>query len=192
MIRCLEEALLKLKRPPYPTVVGTAGYFFIQAGHRETAIEHAIQVIGEHAARARESFAGDPVMAALEAPMESWVIESLIQGAWPREYHEWEKATKGYFEGQHQRNGSSKPDWKARIQSPGGAVSHVDRVRAQLMLFGASVSEAVFGKIDSQRLLINAAKHEDEYFATEQDYRTLVEGIAEFWNELARQEEFTV
>jgi len=25
------------------------------------------------------------------------VIESLIQGAWLREYHEWEKATKGNF-----------------------------------------------------------------------------------------------
>lgn len=183
---------MKLKRPRYPTVVGTAGYFIIQAGHRETAIEHAIQVIGEHAAQVRESFAGDPVMAALEAPMETWVIESLIQGAWPREYHEWEKATKGYFEGQHERNGSPLPNWKAKIRSPGGAVSHVDHVRAQLMLFGASVSEAAFSKIDSQRLLINAAKHEDEYFATEQDYRMLVEAIAEFWNELARQEEFTV
>jgi hypothetical protein len=183
---------MKLKRPPYPTVVGTAGYFFIQAGHRETAIEHAIQVIGEHATQVRESFAGNPVMVELEAPMESWVIESLIQGAWPREYHEWEKATKGYFEGQHKRNGSSKPDWKAKIRSAGGAVSHVDRVRAQLTLFGGSVSEAVLSKIDSQRLLINGAKHEDEYLATEQDYRTLVEGIAEFWNELARQEEFTV
>ncbi len=183
---------MKLKRPPYPTVVGTAGYFFIQAGHRETAIQHAIQVIGEHAAQVRENFAGDSVMAELEAPMESWVIESLIQGAWPREYHEWEKATKGYFEGQHKRNGSSKPDWKAKIQSPGGAVSHVDRVRAQLMLFGASVSEKVFSTIDAQRLLINAAKHEDEYFVTEQDYRKLIEAIAEFWNELAQQEEFTV
>jgi hypothetical protein len=120
-IRCSEEACIKLKRPTYPTVVGTAGYFFIQAGHRETAIEHAIQVIGEHAAQARESFARDPVMAELEAPMETWVIESLIQGAWPREYHEWEKATKGYFEGQHKRSGSSKPDWKAifaLMQSP--------------------------------------------------------------------------
>jgi len=182
---------MKLKRPCYPTVVGTAGYFFIQAGHRETAIEHAIQVIGEHAVGARESFAGDPVVAELVAPIESWVIESLIQGAWPREYHEWEKATKGYFDGQHERNGRSKPDWKAKIQSPGGAVSHVDRIRAQLMLFGAIVSETVFSTIDSQRRLINAAKHEEEYFATEQDYRKLVEAIAGFWNELAQHEEFT-
>jgi hypothetical protein len=92
---------------------------------------------------------------------------------WPREYHEWEKATKNYFEGQHERNGSSKPDWKAKARSPSGAVSHVDRVRAQLMLFGGSVSEAVLSKIDSQRRLINAATHEDEYLATEQDYWTL-------------------
>lgn len=105
---------MKLKRPPYPTVVGTAGYFFVQVGHRETAVEHAIEVIGEHAMRVGAGFAGDPVMAALEQPMEAWVIESLIQGAWLREYHEWERATKGYFEGQHQRNGSSKPDWKAK------------------------------------------------------------------------------
>jgi hypothetical protein len=82
---------------------------------------------------------------------------------------------KGYFEGQHERNGSSKPDWIAEIQSPGGAISHVDRIRAQLMLFGATVSEAVLSTIDSRRHLINAAKHEDEYFATEQQYRKLVE-----------------
>lgn len=62
---------MKLERPPYPMVVGTAGYFFIQAGHRETAVEHPIEVIGEHAARARDSFAGDPLTVELEAPMAS-------------------------------------------------------------------------------------------------------------------------
>lgn len=141
---------MKLKRPPYPAVVDTAGYFFVQAGHRETAVEHAIEVIGEHAARARASFAGDPVMAALEQPVEAWVVESLIQGAWLREYHEWEKATKGYFEGQHQRNGSSKPDWKTKIVSSTGAVSHVDRVRAQLFLFGAYSN--LWDELSSDRL----------------------------------------
>ncbi|MGJ4941401.1 hypothetical protein ACQR1W_12580 [Bradyrhizobium sp. HKCCYLS1011] len=183
---------MKLKRPPYPIVVGTAGYFFVHAGHRETAVEHAIEVIGQHAARARASFAGDPVMAALEQPMEAWVVESLIQGAWLREYHEWEKATKSFFDGQHQLNGGPKPDWKAKIRSASGAISHVDRVRSQLSLFGASVAEAVLETIDSQRRLINAAKHEDEYLATERDYRALAEAIADFWNELAEQEEFAV
>jgi hypothetical protein len=46
---------LRLKRPPYSTVVGTAGYFFVQAGHRETAAERAIEVIGEHAEREQAS-----------------------------------------------------------------------------------------------------------------------------------------
>ena len=106
-------------------------------------MEHAIEVIGGHVARAKLSIASDPVMAALEQPMEEWVVESLIQRAWLREYQEWEKATKGYFEGQHQRNGTAKPDWKAKIASSTGAVSHVDRVRAQLFLFGASVSQTI-------------------------------------------------
>ena len=109
-----------------------------------------------------------------------------------REYHEWEKATKSYFEGQHQRNNSPKPNWKDRIAGMANAPSHVDRVREQLAQFGATVPVVTLGGIDTQRLSINAAKHEDEYFATEQDYRTLVKAIADFWNELASQEEFTI
>jgi hypothetical protein len=109
-----------------------------------------------------------------------------------REYHEWEKATKSYFEGQHQRNGSSKPNWKERVASFTGASSHVDRVRAQLTQFRAAVPTVALDAIDGQRRLINSAKHEDEYFATEDDYRTLVKAIADFWDALASQEEFTV
>jgi len=186
------EIHLKLKRPPYPEVIGTAAYFFVHAGHRETAIDHAIAVIREDAARSMASAADDPMMAALEGPIGPWVIESLIQGAWMREYHEWEKATKNYFEGQHRRNGAPIPDWKGKIAGVAGASSHVDRVRAHLRQFGASPPTAALDAIDAQRRLINAAKHEDEYFATEEDYRTLVKAIADFWDVLAPQEEFTV
>jgi len=183
---------LKLRHPPYPGVIGTAPYFFVHAGHRETAIEHAIEVIRADAARTIGNTNDDPVMTALEEPIGPWVIESLIQGAWMREYHEWEKATKSYFEGQHQRNGSSKPNWKERAASVTGASSHVDRVRAQLTQFRAAVPTVALDAIDGQRRLINSAKHEDEYFATEDDYRTLVKAIADFWDALASQEEFTV
>lgn len=115
-------------------------------------------------------------------PVGDWVVESLIQGAWMREYHEWEKATKRYFEGQHQRNGSSQSKLVG---------SHLDKVRSQLILFGAVVSDTVIDTLDAQRRLINSAKHDEEYFATEQEYRTLVKAIANFWNELDRQEKFT-
>ncbi len=183
---------MKLKRPPYPQVMGTAGYFFVHAGHRETAIDHAIEVIRNDAARSIAAYAKDPIMTSLIAPMGDWVVESLIQGAWLREYHEWEKATKSYFEGHHQRNSRSKPDWKGRVPGSAGAVSHVDRVRAQLALFCVSVPDAILDTLDVQRRLINAAKHEDEYFVTEQDYRVLLKAVADFWNELASQEEFTI
>jgi hypothetical protein len=135
----------------------------------ETAVEHAIEAIRDHAARARSSFADDVVMSELEAPMEAWVVESLIQGAWLREYNEWEKATKGYFESQHVRNARPKPNWKAPVLARSGGASHVERVRAQLTLFGALIANNILDAIDDQRRLINVSKHEDEYFATEQD-----------------------
>lgn len=186
------DSNLNLKRPPYPDVVGTAAFYFVHAGHRETAIDHAIQVIRNDSIRGVAAWAGDPIMTALEEPVGEWVVESLIQGAWLREYHEWEKATKGYFEGQHQRNESPKPDWKRKLPNAAASGSHVDQVRGQLALFGATVNGDVLDILDAQRRLINSAKHEDEYFVTEQTYRTLIKTIADFWNELASQEEFTV
>ena len=68
----------------------------------------------------------------------------------------------------------------------------MDRVRAQLVLFGVKPPDASLAVLDEHRRLINAAKHEEEYFATEQDYRNLVRAVAEFWNDLAPQEEFTI
>ena len=65
-------------------------------------------------------------------------------------------------------------------------------VRAQLAQFGAAAPIAALDAINVQRRLINAAKHEDEYFATEADYRTLVKAVADFWDTLASQEEFTI
>jgi hypothetical protein len=130
-------------------------------------------------------------MSELEAPVEAWVIESLMQGAWLREYHEWEKATKSYFDGQHERNVSPKPNWQARLPGRSGGASHVERVSTQLTIFGAHIADDILDAIDGQRRLINALKHEDEYFATERDYRFLVDAIAALWNELAQQEQFT-
>jgi hypothetical protein len=67
----------------------------------------------------------------------------------------------------------------------------VEKVRLQLTLFGAIVSDTILDTLDAQRKLINLAKHEEEYFATELEYRTLVKAVADFWSELAEQEQFT-
>lgn len=184
---------MNLKRPPHPELTGSAGYFWVHAGHRETATDHAIQVIRQTSARdLAELAADDPVMIGLAAPIGEWVVESLIQGAWMREYHEWEKATKAYFDAQHARNDSPSPDRRGKIPGIAGGASHVDRVRAQLALFGAKAPEPPLAVLDEHRRLINAAKHEAEHFATEEDYRNLVRAVSEFWSDLAQQEEFTM
>ena len=119
-----------------------------------------------------------------------WVIESLLQGAWMREYHEWEKATKTYFDGNHARNGNTKADWRGKLSGVAGA-SHVDRVRAQLALFGATVPVGALDVIDHTREGVNLAKHEADHFIDEAEYKQLVQAVVAFWEALAEQEEFT-
>ncbi len=72
----------KLSRPPHLEVVGGAVYFFVQAGHRETAINAAIDVIRNVHAEECKGISSDPLMLALHVSMADWVVESLLQGAW--------------------------------------------------------------------------------------------------------------
>ena len=182
---------MKLRKPPYPEVLGTATYFYIQAGHRQTAIQTAMTVIRETDRREHEALADDPGWQAFTSHMGAWVIESLLQGAWMREYHEWEKATKAYFDGNPARNRSGKVDWKGKLPGIPGP-SHVDRVRVQLALFNASVPTDVVAAIDHSREQVNVAKHEAEHFIGETDYQALMQAVLAFWEPLTRQEEFTL
>ena len=181
---------MRLRKPPFPDVVGTAVYFWTHAGHRETAIGTAMEVIRDVDKREHAALAGDPAWQAFTNHMGDWVIESLLQGAWMREYHEWEKATKAYFDGNHARNGGDKVDWRGKLPGVVGA-SHVDRVRAQLALFGAAVPAGVLDAIDRTRDGVNLAKHEAEHFIGEAEYKQLVQAVMTFWETLAEQEEFT-
>lgn len=181
---------MKLRKPPYPDPVGTGSYFYIHACHRETAIDAAISVIRKTAEEENAEFADDPVSLGLSGHMGEWVVESLLQGAWMREYHEWEKATKAYFDGHHARNGGSAVDWRSKVagvQNP----SHMQRVVAQLAFFSAMVPPDILAAIDETRSKVNAAKHADELFVTESEYKLLVKSVLTFWERLDEQEEFT-
>lgn len=180
---------MKLIRKGFLSVDDTAGFYFTQAGHRETAVDHAIQLVREDASKAMLHETGDAIMTELLGPAAEWVIEALLQGAWIREYHEWETATKNYFENQHRLNGQPQVDWKAKITGRAGGASHVDRVRDQLAQFGTTIQTDTLDIIDTQRRQVNIAKHEGEYCVTESDYRALVRSIESFWNDLASQEQ---
>ena len=120
----------RLRKSPHPDPVGSATYYFTQAGHRETAIDGAIHVLRDACEAEIKAAPSDDVARAFSITARDWVIESLIQGAWIREYHSWEVATKEYFDDQHLRDGGAKVEWKAKPLR-----SHVARVKEQLAAF---------------------------------------------------------
>lgn len=193
-LRTPDREFVRLRKPPYPDPVGTATYFWVHAGHRETAIDAAVAAIRQ---TAQQELVAQPEGADWGTSADEmwdwageWVVETLLQGAWMREYHEWEKATKTYFDGNHARNGGAKVDWRGKLPGASGT-SHVDRVRAQLAVFGATVPADTLDVIDRTREHVNLAKHEAEHFIGEVDYRALVQAVTAFWKALTEQEEFT-
>ena len=182
---------MKLRMPPYPDSVAKGSYY-VQACLRKTAIDAAISVICKTAEQEDAEFADAPVSLGPSGDMGEWVVESLLQGAWMREYHEWEKATKAYFEEQHSRNGSAVK-WKGKAAGVEGRTpSHMDRVKAQLALFSATVPTEILDAINDTRVNVNKSKHEhaDELFVTESDYMLFVKSVLNFWERMGEQEEF--
>jgi hypothetical protein len=84
---------MRLKKP---LELGATKYF-TQAGHRQTAIEAAVHYVKEGFARSASENANDPFLSALSPTVCEWVIETIYQGAYLREYHLWEKDCKEYF-----------------------------------------------------------------------------------------------
>ena len=114
--------------------------------------------------------------------------EILIQGAWAKEYHRWEKATKSYFNVNHARNGGAKPDWKAKFHGVGKVGSYVEKSQARLTISDATVPAGTLSMIDTNRNFINSAEHDDGYVASDESYRALVAAVGQFWDSLASQE----
>jgi hypothetical protein len=160
-----------------------AAYHCSQAGCREDAVDGAIEVISRDATRWIELLSAGS-LDDFARTTDAWLVETLIHGAWIREYYEWEKATKDYFSEQHRLNGSPAPVWKNRK-----GWSHVDFVREQLEIFSISLSPHILFIVDRNRSYIDAAKQDGEYFADEKQFRELHAAIADFWNELASLEE---
>jgi hypothetical protein len=174
---------MKLKRQGL--ISKGANYHFIQASHREGAIHGAIEIISRDATRWIETLSVGSPDTEITRTTDAWLVETLIHGAWIREYHEWEKATKDYFNEQQRLNGSPAPKWK---NSKGW--SHVDFVREQLTTYSINLSPHILFIVDRNRGYIDTAKHYGEYLADEKQFREFHDAIADFWNELASAEEY--
>jgi len=168
----------------------TATYYLVHLHHRKHAIELATGALSRVMDEDRRAAPDEPLVQELTGPIEQWVIETLIQGAFIREYHMWERDTKNYFADQGELNGRADAIvWK----SPG---THIEKVKGALQLFSARVSTEIFDLLDGVRKRVNSAKHEanlaDEDYFTLADYNAAVEAIGGFWEELAGQERYTL
>ena len=169
---------MRLVKPPHPQVTGTGLYYCTEAGNRKHAIDLVIEAL--------RGLPNDPseFLAEMGEAMREWTIEAVVQGAWVREYHKWETATKSYFNVMYARNSKAAPNWEKLMGS------HVEKIENQLALFSAA-PPASLTMIDKTRDRINDAKHEDSYLASQSDYECLTTAVDQFWQSLITQEVFT-
>jgi hypothetical protein len=156
---------------------------YIQVSHRREAVGYAIAGIKKIHGLNLELLGCDPLTLEMEGVMQAWVVETLFQGAYMREYHLWEKDCKAYFSAMARRNGGTVN------MKPG---PFTDRIRDILALFCVVLPTGIFDAIERMRDRVNVMKHEAglelEHFITEADYTAAIEALEEFWNHLATAE----
>jgi hypothetical protein len=163
-----------------------ASVTWTQVGHRRRAIEYAVDGAKLVYQQNLEQLPDDPLFAELESVMPEWVIETIAQGAYIREYHLWEKEVKDYLGGQLRRSNLASTALKPK---PGESL--IDSVRRVLAVFGAP--DTGLSDIDAMRQRVNNAKHEPgvlvEHFVSIDDYWKMLDAIEGFWEALAEHED---
>jgi hypothetical protein len=157
-----------------------ATYYLTQAAHHRTAIDAAVGYVAEFA-RSRPEQTDDIVSSEFWSIERDWVIETIYQGAYLRQYHLWEKNCKEYFSSQ------GAPIPKTGRQ---GFTECVEQVL--LSHFHIDVPQDVMAALSTVRSKVNNMKHEEgvqtEEFVSADDYVTAVATIERFWEFLEKNE----
>lgn len=160
-----------------------------QIGYRRDAIEHAFAALNRMLDANLGNRGSDLVAVEIESAMSDRVAESLLQGAYLREYHLWEKDCKAYFVAMAARNGAALP---LKVRS---GETFPDAVKDALAAFGVTIPEAVFSDIERMRERVNVMKHEAglelDHFVTQSDYAEAMQALEYFWDNLASREQIT-
>lgn len=145
---------------------------YIQVGHRRTAIEYTIAGIAKLHEANLDLLGHDPLTLEMEGTMRAWVVETLLQGAYLREYHLWEKDCKAYFAVMAERNGAT-----LTMKTKHGQ-SFAQLVKDTLLVFGVAVPADILSAIDCMRDRVNIMKHDTglelDHFIGEKDYADAV------------------
>lgn len=170
-----------IKKHLEPGAIGN----FTQLGHRRGAIDGLIAVITQM--YKDNPHAGNPDPLTWDADvMKNWLIETLLQGAYLREYHLWEKDCKAYFAAAAERNGE-----QMILASHG----FIRQIKHALLAFSIAMPDATLNAIDGMRERVNVMKHEpgleEDHFISEGDYAGAIDALEGFWNHLASCERVT-
>lgn len=153
--------------------------FLIQTQHHRTAIGSAIGYVDAGYAQLPTN---DSLPSEFVAIEHDWVIETIYQGAYMREYHLWEKFCKEFFS---PMGIDTKP--------PRG-VPFPDHVKQIIFAhFGLVLPEDVVSALSEMRGKVNIMKHESgleaDQFVRADDYAIAVAAIERFWEFLVDNEE---
>ena len=162
---------------------------FTQLGHRHTAIEYAIAGIAENYQVNLERLGSDPLTRAMEGSMREWVVETLFQGAYLREYHLWEKDCKAYFGAMAKRNGC-----ELALRTKGGQ-TFTKLIEDMLAAFDVAMPVETMLAIEAMRQRVNVMKHEAglelDHFISTSEYADAIYALEKFWEFLATREKLT-
>ncbi|MGA3308989.1 MAG: hypothetical protein ABSD08_10290 [Xanthobacteraceae bacterium] len=155
----------------------------VQVGHRHTAVEYTVAGIAKIHDANLDLLGRDPLNIEMEGSMRDWVIETLLQGAYLREYHLWEKDCKAYFAAMAKRNGE-----EITTKTKGGQ-PFVDLVKDTLVTFAVTMPANILDTIEHMRQRVNAMKHEAglelDHFISDSDYAEGLKALEGFWEYLA-------
>jgi hypothetical protein len=158
---------------------------FIQLGRRRDAVEGVIAAITQIYKDNPHTQNPDPLTWDANV-MKNWLTELLLQGAYIREYHLWEKDCKAYFAAVAERNGS-----RMVLATQG----FVKQVKGALAAFSVPMPDVTLKAIDHMRERVNVMKHEpgldEDHLISENDYAEAVSAIESFWDVLAGCERVT-
>ncbi len=169
---------------PYPV----KDYSIRPKGRRD-AVGHAIDIFEQHRDRqkADEVYSQYPELSDF---LCSWVTETLLQGAYIREYHAWEREVKSFLNGQRHLNGVLEAfDW-----SHPGPKGFVTLVRERLREFSATIDDATIHAVEAMRRRVNGMKHvaasTETDLVSKSDYDAAAQAIEDFWRQISAQQMF--
>jgi hypothetical protein len=159
--------------------------FLVQASHYRTAIGAAVKYVNAGFPRSPPEHTSDSLSSEWLSIEHRWVIETIYQGAYLRQYHLWEKSCTEYFSAMG-----------VQMKPPNTSFTeHVKRVLSSSQ-FGLVVPEDVKVALCTMRRRVNRMKHEggveDDEFVSAAEYGEGAAAIERFWEFLVENEQVTV